>query len=109
MTVQTKANILWAIPEISRSLDRIALIPPLGEMCMTSLTIRNMDDAIKQRLRMRAAHHGVSMEEEARRILKEALRPAEAPSGLGKRLQDRFAGVAAEEFVVPKRHTPHGM
>jgi antitoxin FitA len=73
---------------------------------MTSLTIRNMDDATKQRLRMRAAHHGISMEEEARRILKEALHPAEAPSGLGKRLRDRFAEVTAEEFVLPKRHTP---
>lgn len=73
---------------------------------MTSLTIRNVDDATKQRLRMRAAHHGVSMEEEVRRILKEALHPAEAPSGLGKRLRDRFAGLAAEEFVVPMRQTP---
>jgi plasmid stability protein len=73
---------------------------------MTSLTIRNVDEATKQRLRMRAARHGVSMEEEVRRILKEALHPAEAPSGLGKRLQDRFAGLAAEEFAVPRRHTP---
>ena len=71
---------------------------------MTSLTIRNVDDATKQRLRIRAARHGVSLEVQVRRILKEALRPAEAPSGLGKRLRDRFAGRAAEEFVVPKRH-----
>jgi plasmid stability protein len=73
---------------------------------MTSLTIRNVDDATKQRLRMQAARHGVSMEEEVRRILKEALRPAQAPSGLGKRLRDRFAEVAAEEFGVPQRHAP---
>ncbi|MFM7581515.1 MAG: FitA-like ribbon-helix-helix domain-containing protein, partial [Caldilinea sp.] len=46
---------------------------------MTSLTIRNVDDATKQRLRVRAARHGVSMEEEVRRILKEVLHPAEAP------------------------------
>jgi hypothetical protein len=73
---------------------------------MTTLTIRNLDDATKQRLRMRAARHGVSMEEEVRRILKEALRPAAAPSGLGKRLWDRFAGLGAEEFVVPERYAP---
>jgi hypothetical protein len=73
---------------------------------MTSLTIRNVDDATKQKLRIRAARHGVSMEEEVRRILKDALRPAEAPGGLGKRLRDRFAGLATEEFVVPKRHAP---
>lgn len=73
---------------------------------MTSLTIRNVDDATKQRLRLRAARHGISMEEEVRRILKEALRPAAVPSGLGKRLRDRFAGVAVEEFIVPRRHAP---
>ena len=73
---------------------------------MTSLTIRNLDDVTKQRLRIRAAHHGVSMEEEVRRILREALRPAEAPSGLGQRLRDRFAGLAAEDFEVPGRHAP---
>lgn len=73
---------------------------------MSSLTIRNVDDATKQRLRLRAARHGVSMEEEVRRILKDALRPTEAPSGLGQRLRDRFAGLAAEEFVVPERHAP---
>ncbi|MBK8795042.1 MAG: plasmid stabilization protein [Anaerolineales bacterium] len=73
---------------------------------MPGMTIRNLDDVTKQRLRMRAARHGVSMEEEARRILKEALRPAAAPAGLGKRLRDRFAHVAAAEFVVPKRQTP---
>lgn len=73
---------------------------------MTSLTIRNVDDATKQRLRIRAARHGVSMEEEVRRILKDALHPAEAPSGLGRRLRDRFAGLAAEDFVAPERHAP---
>mgnify|MGYP001328537850 CR=1 FL=1 len=73
---------------------------------MPGMTIRNLDDVTKQRLRMRAARHGVSMEEEARRILKEALRPADAPAGLGKRLRDRFAEAAAAEFVVPSRQTP---
>lgn len=73
---------------------------------MTSLTIRNLDDATKQRLRIRAAHHGVSMEEEVRRILKEVLHPTEAPSDLGKRLRDRFAGIATEAFAVPERQVP---
>ena len=39
---------------------------------MASITIRNLDDDIKQRLRVRAAEHGRSMEEEAREILREA-------------------------------------
>lgn len=40
---------------------------------MASITIRNLDDNVKSRLRVRAAHHGRSMEEEARQILKDAL------------------------------------
>jgi plasmid stability protein len=37
---------------------------------MTSITIRNLDDALKRRLRVRAAEHDRSMEEEARNILR---------------------------------------
>lgn len=40
---------------------------------MASMTIRNMDDNVKTRLRIRAAEHGRSMEEEAREILAGAL------------------------------------
>lgn len=72
---------------------------------MTSLIIRHVDDTTRQRLRMRAARRGVSMEEEARRILKEALRPTEAPSRLGTRLLERFSGLTTEEFVIPQRRT----
>ena len=40
---------------------------------MTSITIRNLDDALKRRLRLRAAEHNRSIEEEARDILRCAL------------------------------------
>lgn len=40
---------------------------------MTSITIRNLDDSLKSRLRIRAATHDRSMEEEARDILRVAL------------------------------------
>ena len=40
---------------------------------MASMTIRNLDDTLKARLRVRAAEHGRSMEEEARDILQSAL------------------------------------
>ena len=40
---------------------------------MASMTIRQLDDVLKQRLRVRAAMHGRSMEEEARDILRTAL------------------------------------
>ena len=40
---------------------------------MASMTIRNLDDDLKTLLRLRAARHGKSMEEEARSILRSAL------------------------------------
>jgi plasmid stability protein len=41
---------------------------------MATLTIRNIPDEVKQALRERAARHGVSMEEEARRVLQDVAR-----------------------------------
>ena len=49
---------------------------------MASLTIRNLDDPVKARLRIRAAHNGHSMEEEARVILREALEPGKSGGAL---------------------------
>ena len=46
---------------------------------MASITIRNLDDDIKQRLRLRAAEHGRSMEEEARDILRRVMGEAAPP------------------------------
>ncbi len=40
---------------------------------MASITIRNIDDSLKERLRVKAAKHGHSMEEEARIILRRAV------------------------------------
>jgi plasmid stability protein len=40
---------------------------------MASITIRRLDDAVKEHLRVRAFRHGRSMEEEAREILTVAL------------------------------------
>ncbi|TSE28024.1 hypothetical protein Tther_02420 [Tepidimonas thermarum] len=70
---------------------------------MAALTIRNVDDVIKQALRIRAAQHGVSMEEEARRILREALVRVSQPQPLGQRLRQRFAEVADADFELPSR------
>ncbi|KXP03653.1 FitA-like ribbon-helix-helix domain-containing protein [Tsukamurella pseudospumae] len=40
---------------------------------MATLTIRNLPDHVKEKLRIRAAHNGRSMEAEARMILEESL------------------------------------
>lgn len=74
---------------------------------MAALTIRNVDDALKTQLRIRAAQHGVSMEEEARRILRDALaRAGNAPAPMGQRLLSRFGEVASTDFMSPARQAP---
>jgi plasmid stability protein len=72
---------------------------------MSSITIRNLDPAIKERLRVRAAEHGHSMEAEARRILQSALKGhARKPTrGLYDRIHDRFAAVGGVDLELPPR------
>ncbi len=60
---------------------------------MASLTIRNIDDSLKTTLRLSAARHGRSMEEEARQILRHALLRETSSIGLGSRIAQRFAEV----------------
>ena len=60
---------------------------------MATLTIRNLDDELKASLRVQAALHGQSMEEEVRSILRQALGKSAPTQGLGQRLLGRFQGV----------------
>ena len=76
---------------------------------MATIMIRNLDEATKTGLRLQAARYGRSMEEEARRILRQAVGPAEPGEGLGPRLQHRFAalgGVELEFTRLPDRQLP---
>lgn len=58
---------------------------------MGSITIRNLDDSLKSRLRVQAAIHGRSMEDEARDILRSVLNhEQEAPKNLGTAINDLF-------------------
>jgi antitoxin FitA len=70
---------------------------------MASITIRNLDDVLKRRLRVRAAEHGRSMEEEAREILRQAVGGTKTPKNLGQTIHARFAAVGAIELELPKR------
>jgi predicted nucleic acid-binding protein len=58
---------------------------------MASITIRNLDDTIKEQLRIAAAHNGHSMKEEVRLILGRALATVDRAGGArlpyGKRKQ----------------------
>lgn len=69
---------------------------------MAVLTIRNIDDSIKSGLRVQAAQHGCSMEEEARRILAQALQGAQAQLPFGTQLRQQLAGLG--EFPIPPRN-----
>ena len=70
---------------------------------MASMTIRNLDDDIKQRLRVQAAEHGHSMEEEARAILRAALTEPVSPTNLARAIRARFAPLGGVELDIPPR------
>jgi plasmid stability protein len=70
---------------------------------MATLTIRDFDDTLKSKLRVRAAANGRSMEAEVRAILRSALNGPTAARGLGSRIQQRFAGVEDGWLVLPER------
>jgi plasmid stability protein len=71
---------------------------------MTTLTIRRLELTVKERLRLRAARQGHSMEEEARRILKDALAtPDEHPSNAYEAIRRYFAPFGGVDFDLPER------
>ena len=66
----------------------------LEAFAVGTLTIRNLEDPLKSRLRLRAAARNRSMEEEARQILRAALLESATPTAdLGARIRARFAGL----------------
>lgn len=71
----------------------------------SSITIRNLDPAIKERLRIRAAEHGHSMEAEARRILQTTLKgPSRAPaSNLYERIRALVEPLGGIDLELPPR------
>ena len=70
---------------------------------MTSLTIRKLDPAVKERLRLRAARHGRSTEEEARRILSQTCEPEKTPRNAFEALKQLFGGLGGIDLDLPDR------
>lgn len=69
-----------------------------------ALTIRKLEETVKNKLRVQAAENGRSMEEEARAILKNALDKSSAESqDLAASVRKRFAAVGGIELPVVKR------
>src|SRR5215472_5853839 len=77
---------------------------------MSSITIRNLDPGVKERLRVRAAQHGHSMEAEARSILQSTLKePERLPArNLYERIRARFEPLGgADDLDLPPRLPDH--
>jgi plasmid stability protein len=71
---------------------------------MASITIRNLDEQTKAQLRVRAAHHGRSMEEEARNILREAVSGgAVTRRNLAEAIRQRFEPFGGCDIELPTR------
>lgn len=72
---------------------------------MSSMTIRNLDDNVKQQLRMQAARHGRSMEDEVRHILRTAVlaRTAASKTSLVKSIRARVEPLGGVNLELPPR------
>lgn len=71
---------------------------------MASITVRNLDEGLKRRLRIRAAENGRSMEQEARDILRSVLDEEAAPARkLGTALHELFKPLGGVELELPSR------
>ena len=88
----------------NRAINDYNAIIDLWSDLMASMTIRNIDDSLKQRLRVRAAVHGRSMEDEARDILRSVLAASERPArNLAETIRARLAPVGGVELAIPDR------
>ena len=73
---------------------------------MATLTIRNLDDELESRLRIRAAQHDHSMEEEARSILRDVLsdsKDVREEASIATRIRNRLSSVGRVELDLPAR------
>jgi plasmid stability protein len=71
---------------------------------MATITIRNLDEHVKQRLRIRAAEHGRSMEEEARMALTRFYGGRTGQQGLGTFINEMFKPFGGIELELPSRN-----
>ena len=77
---------------------------------MASITIRNLEDDTKHRMKLRAALHGRSMEEEARDILRRATAQEDTPVNLVTSVRNRLSTADRMDLPLPPREAtqaPH--
>ena len=80
------------------------MLAPCG---MTQLLVRNIPDSLAKKLKRRAVEHGVSAEEEHRRILRDALQKPAEKTGKSRTLFDAFIelGRIAPDFEFGRKRT----
>ena len=74
---------------------------------MASITIRNLDEDVKTQLRVRAAQHHRSMEEEARLILRDAVIRKPSSRNLAEAIRARIAPLGGVDLELPPREPAH--
>lgn len=70
---------------------------------MAAITIRNLDDEVKERLRVRAAVNGRSMEAEARTILESATAVPTRAKNVAMAFYEAFQEVGGVDLELPAR------
>ena len=70
---------------------------------MASITVRNLDEGVKMRLRVRAAGNGRSMEEEVRLILRDAVGRKPGSRNLAEAIRARIAPLGGVDLELPPR------
>lgn len=70
---------------------------------MAAVSIRGLDDQVRERLRVRAARNGRSMEAEIRTILTDAVHEPPPSDGLFDTLLKRFGALGGVELALPPR------
>lgn len=72
---------------------------------MASITVRDLDQAVKKRIKTLAVTHGRSMEAEARDILTRAASVQRPAKNLARSIRERLAkhGLDGIEFDIPPR------
>ena len=73
---------------------------------MAAISVRGLDDDVRERLRVRAARNGRSMEAEIREILTTAVSEAEPSADLFSTLLQRFGDAGGVELPTPPRISP---
>jgi plasmid stability protein len=74
---------------------------------MAQVIVRNLDEAVKRKLKRRAARNSHSMEEEIRDILRDAVKnEGRSRKGLGTEIVELFKGIGLEESIGELRGYP---